>query len=456
MESWRTKLRVLAVACLAAPRIVVACGVDWIVPANHFDGVNEWGKLSYWRQIGKINLGDNLEIPIIIGFSPARGNSHYLGQGWLLSLLESNIVQVDENKFLLTQPDGVSRQFWRRKPNDNILKGQGDWMGEIKDSLITVWAKCGWKLTFNKGKITSIATPKNRSINFVYTNGRVSEIKEQDSTILRVESDLTSGKVNGISYGTNRIGIELGDKPKVEMIQGLNVIAGNEQSLHKLTLSDGTQAVYDFGVDAKLQPTLKISGDTSRELVWNSATGQALQDGEWTYHIQTSEDPHKNAKIQRANKKSQTESWFYDRSKGEELSKNLNGTTIAKSYFTAGLLAGKLRAIREINDGKSKVVESYSYDENGNVLRHYKTPDLYEFTYNACGVQDAYIKNGTVIWQKKCDKRGRLTYEKAINNVETFFDYPSDDYTVIVTQTPALSMKVTYNQKNEPVNVEIK
>jgi len=369
MKSWTLKSGFLAIVFVATIDVVSACGVDWRVPANHFDGVNEWGKLSYWRQIGKIDLGDNLEIPLIIGFNPTRGYSPYLGRGWMVSLLESNIVQVDENKFLLTQPDGISRQFWRKKPTDTILQGQGGWKGEIRENLITVWADCGWKLTFNKGKIASIATPKNRAINLAYANGRVSEIQEQGRTILKVESDPMSGLINGLSYGTNHIGIELGDKPKIETIQGLNVVGGNEQSLHKLTLPDGTQAIYDFGVDEKLQPTLKVSGDTSRQFVWNPMSGKAVQDGEWNYDIKPTETQYTNSAISRTNSKSQTEFWYLDKENGIETVKGLDGIQRITSRYTSGQLAGKIRDIKEIENGASRTALKNSYDENGRILR---------------------------------------------------------------------------------------
>jgi len=369
MKSRPSKWGFRALVFAGTLHVVGACGVDWRVPSNHFDGVNEWGKLSYWRQIGKIDLGDNLQIPLIIGFNPTRGNSPYLGRGWMVSLLESNIVQVDENKFLLTQPDGISRQFWRKKPTDTVLQGQGDWKGEISDNSITVWAECGWKLVFNRGKITSIATPKNRVINLVYTNGRVSEIQERGRTVLKVEIDSMSGQVNGLSYGTNHIGIELGDKPKIETIQGLNVLAGNEKSLHKLTLPGGSLAICDFGVNEKLQPTLKVSGDTSRQFVWNPMSGKAVQDGEWTYDIKPTETQYTNAATSRTNSKSQTEFWYLDKEKGVETVKGLDGIQRITSRYTSGQLAGKIRDITEIENGVIRTILKNSYDEMGRLIR---------------------------------------------------------------------------------------
>ena len=430
METWALRSGFLAIVFTGTLHVVGACGVDWRIPTNHFDGINQWGKLSYWRQIGQIDLGDNLTIPLIIGFNPTRGYSPYLGRGWLLSILESNIVQVDENRFLLTQPDGISRQFWRKKPTDTVLQGQGGWKGEISDNSITVWAECGWKLTFGKGKITSIVTPKNRLINLIYSNGRVSEIQEQGRTVLKVESDLMSGRVNGLSYGTNHIGIELGDKPKVETIKGLNVVAGNEQSLHKLTLTDKTEAIYDFGVNDKLQPTLIVSGDTSRLFAWNSASGEPVQDGEWTYNIKPTGNQFENVSIGRKNKVNQEELWFLDSVSGQEIEKRSDGSSKKTSKFASGDFSGKLRNIINTDKNGSVTQESFSYNEKGALIRRVEK-----------GGKDLSV----VVKESIFDSQERPT-EIRSGNKSTKYSYDNDS--VIISEFVDGKLKVTEIKKN--------
>lgn len=141
-----------------------------------------------------------------------------------MALLESNIVQIDERKFLLTQPDGISRQFWRKTPNDALLQGQGGWKGEIKGNSIALWAECGWKFTFVDGKNTSITTPKNRTLTLIQTSGKTSEIRENGKSVLKVNFDPASGFAKELRYGSNLVGLEMGEKPRVDVIQGLPVI----------------------------------------------------------------------------------------------------------------------------------------------------------------------------------------------------------------------------------------
>ena len=368
VKSLGCSLAVLGIALFASITSATACGIDWKVPTNHFDGVNEMGELSYWRSVGQIDFGSDLKIPLIIGFKPNRGGSSCLGRGWIVPILESSIVQIDEKKFLLTQPDGITRQFWRKKPTDSNLRGQGNWQGTISENTITLWAECGWKLVFSKGKLASITTPKNRILNVVYVNGRASEIQEQGKTALKVESDW-SGTANGLSFGMNHIGIEVGERPRVDVIMGANVVSGIEKSLHTLTLSGTSRAVYDFGVDEKVQQTLKISGDTSRSFTWNPATGRLLKDGVWSYDINQGKDRWLNAGIGRTNVNQQSEYWYNDAVNGCEVTLGIDGIKKTVTRFTSGKLSGKIRT--EVQEKGQTVLVNYkaSYDENGRLLR---------------------------------------------------------------------------------------
>src|SRR5579862_4047607 len=112
---------------------------------NHFDGVNSQGYVAYWEKVGDLDLGDDLKLPMFIGFRSNKENgepSPYLGQGWILPLLESNFVQTGENTFLMMQPDGWNNYFLRDNPNDTVLRGSSGWRAEITNDTITAWAPC--------------------------------------------------------------------------------------------------------------------------------------------------------------------------------------------------------------------------------------------------------------------------------------------------------------------------
>lgn len=373
MKSFRYGLAVLSVAAFGFVPCANAdskCGINWAVPSNRFNGINETGEFSYWRDIGQIDFGNGFKIPLTIGFRPNRGGSSMLGKSWIVPLCEANIIQIDERRFALTQPDGITRQFARNKPTDSILRGQGGWKGEIKQNTITLWAECGSKLVFDKGKIVTISLPKGRVLDVVYVNGLVGEVREKGRTAvaLKVERDFR-GAVKGFKIGENRVEIEMGERPRVDAVQGTHVVGGKENALHTVTLSDGEKAVFDFDVNEKLQPTLNISGDTSRSFTWDPTTGRLIKDGDWTYEIKSGKNRWANAAIGRINAQKQKEYWFLDRPNGREITETLDGVKTVRTWFTSGPLAGKTRMLERTEGDKTAVLQKCFYAEDGRLLR---------------------------------------------------------------------------------------
>jgi hypothetical protein len=364
-----TSLVALAGSLMAAS--VQACGVNWTVPENHFDGVNEQGYVAYWEQIGSIDLGDNLRIPLIIGFhSDQNWSSPYLGKGWMLPLLDSNIVQTNENTFLQVQPDGHNVYFGRDGKNKNLLHGQAGWTGQIDGDVITLYASCGWKLTYKQGKLASISTPKGRTLDLVTISGRVAEIRDQGRTILEVKTDPKTGLPNGLDYGRARIGIELGDKPMIETIEGKSVVGGMERTLAKLAFPDKSEHTYQFAVNDQIQPTVTISGignSETRTFTWNPRDKHILGENGWKYAISF---PVKgeNAKIERTNPQGKSEMWFYNGLAGEE-EFSRGGYTVVRYCFVSGKAAGLPRQVVISKDGKIVIRKRVDYDEDGREIR---------------------------------------------------------------------------------------
>jgi len=373
--AWGTPLKALvtlAVLCVGAGGAdVFACGVNWRLPKDHFDGVNEYGVVSYWEQIGEIDLGDDLKLPLIIGFQSDRDwSSPYLGKGWILPLLDSNIVQVSENEFRQIQPDGYTINFGRDGKKPNVIRGQQGWTGEIKGDVITLYATCGWKLTYQQGKLTSITTPKNRVLSLLYSDGKVAELREQGRIVLQVNTDPATKQVTGVTYGKDKIGVALGDKPKVEVVAGQNVVGGMAKSLGDLQFSDGTRHTYQFGVNDKLEPLLKVGMPNSepRNISWNPMNNQISSDNGWIYAI-SFPSKNTNAKIERTNLQGQSEMWFYDGEKGTNYTRDVSGNTTEHQWFTSGFATGRLRhSITYVSNGK-RLERKLSYDERGNLIR---------------------------------------------------------------------------------------
>jgi hypothetical protein len=364
-------LKVIAVAALI-PLQGFGCGVEWRVPKDHFDGVNEYGYVSYWDKIGDLNLGEDLVIPLVIGFQSDRGwSSPYLGYGWILPLFDSNIVQTEDNKFEMIKPDGYTMPFYRETNKPTILSGGKGWKGEISGDTITFWATCGWRLTYTKGKITSIGTPKGKTLLISRDEkGVATEAAYDGKVIVRVDRDF-KGLVTGLVVGEKRIGFEQTDKPRIQSILGKNVVAGKDMSLGKVTNESVVIKTCEYSVTDGLQPTLTVSDAESspRQIAWNTESRFIMFDGDWKYDIKPSLTKGFNASIARKNKANQQEMWFLDSAGGQETIQSVDGNKKVRSWFVSGKFAGKLRAIVESKNGVDTRVQKWSYDEASRILR---------------------------------------------------------------------------------------
>jgi hypothetical protein len=141
--------------------------------------------------------------------------------------------------------------------------------------------------------------------------------------------------------------------------------------LSKVTKTDGTAITFDYAVDQKLNPTLKI-GD--RLITWNSATKIIISDNAWIYDIKPSLVNGLNASIGRKNKSNQGELWFYDALAGKETVETVDGRRIVNAWFTSGVLSGKKRYTEEHKDNIT-CSSKYIYTEAGRLERVVRTRD---------------------------------------------------------------------------------
>lgn len=403
------------------------CGLDWILPGNHFDGVNERGAVSVWQQVDTVDLGGDLKLPLIVNFRSDRNSvSPYLGSGWLFALLESQIYQINERTFLMVQPDGLNRYFYRLQPEDTVLKEKGGWAAEINGDTIKAWAACGWKLTFVKGRLVTMQTPENRKLEFVYTGGQVSEIREGNKSYLKVLSD-SNGHTAGIEFNDRRIGIQLDNRPMVQKLGARNMVASLSPSLRKFTGQQGEQNDYTFSVDENIYPTLKITGKTDRLFTWDPASQRIISDTGWKYMVHPAEGVFAYAAIQREGPKGESESWFNDIYRGVETSQGANGVKTVITRFVNGAAAGKLRKIEEIAKGKTTILDDLAYDENGKLLQETDSSGVVTtFKYDERGRISDVVRNGQLFASRKYDDKNRVVEEVVAGDHKETYKYGKD------------------------------
>jgi hypothetical protein len=186
-------LRRAVLAFWLAPFPVIACGLDWTLPQAHFEGVEEHGFVSYWEKVGEIDLGNKVVLPVNIGFNSHReASSPVLGKGWIVALLESHVEPIDENAMNVIMPDGWTFLFLRNA-NSETWRGNAGWMGETNDARFTISAPCGWKITYDRGKIQEIDGDQIGALTFSYIAAASHKTMKQADNELEMKKDVDLG-----------------------------------------------------------------------------------------------------------------------------------------------------------------------------------------------------------------------------------------------------------------------
>jgi hypothetical protein len=285
-------------------------------------------------------------------------------------------------------------------------------LAEIQGSTITVNSTCGsgWKMVFTQGKLTSLSKGTHTLTIQRDQLGRGVAVRDGITPVMTLEQDQATGLAKSIQIGSQNYQLGYDGKPRVENVQGQNLVGGVEPSLHQITFPQemgGKKETYDFAVTEKMLPELKITDTEGKEraIVWG-LDGRMLQDGEWNYKINPSRDGWANTAIERTNIQKQKEYWFKDDPNGKETTISLDGTKTEKSWFTSGILAGKRR--KEVTTQNNNIIsqDSWSYNEQGTLIR--SVQDGMVTDYDAMGRQIKISQNGSSL-NYKYDSEGFIT-----------------------------------------------
>ena len=389
MKPQRLALLILAGAMSLCSRgIAEVCPLNFGEPRSWIEGCNEQGYVLISEKLAELTIpGEKAPVPIWATFDSSRMTpSPFAGMGWRIPFLEVSLVQLNENEFMLLEPGGWRRLFRRAGKNSNILNGSGDWKGQLSRDKATLWADCGWRLDFTRGKITSIKTSNNKTLEYNYVNGRLSSITCGGQLLVSVDSAEMGGKLN-ITIGDKRYTLEKSDRPRVQSIEDINVVAGTDPSFHQWIGGETPSRTFEYSVDKKLNPVMTITGPGNLETTvgWNPETRRIAYFGDWKYDIKPSASPVENAAISRVNAAGAKEYWFRDPSQGVE-TLELDGVRKITSRFVRGPLTGAVRRKEEIKDGQTTVTYQAAYNEEGRLLRETMADgQVHEYTYSEKG-----------------------------------------------------------------------
>jgi hypothetical protein len=350
------------------PFSLPGCGIAWTLPRAHFEGVDEEGYVAYWEKIGEADLGDGLIIPVHIGFNSHReSSSPTLGKGWVLPLLESHVEPIDENTLHVIMPDGWTFLFLRNG-NTDTWRGNAGWVGQTDGSRFTITAPCGWRVKFDAGKIQEIDTPKNRTIAIKYNGPAPVEADIDNQPFLQVEQNTATGVAQNIIIGSHKIAISQAQRPRIQAVSGKTLLAGFDSSLSQIQWPDGKKETFDFAVLQDLMPKLTIlSPDhVQRNFTWDVLTKQILSDNDFKYGFKYADGGNT---VERDGPGGVRETYSNAPQLGKIVTGDASGKVISSYCFTSGPLAGKRRQIIKSIGGIDVDVESFSYDEKGQLIR---------------------------------------------------------------------------------------
>jgi len=359
-----------SILVLLLPLKAMACGLDWNEPVSHFENVDYQGNVHIVRKLGEVE-----KLPIYLIFNSSHGISPYAGSGFEMPFLESRIWQVDENRFQMKSPSGWLWVFQRTK-DPNVLEGNAGWKGLIKDDTFTVWAPCGDKIAFRKGRIVSMQIKEDK-FDYAYKNNLVENIWKNGQVILEVKGDAKSGEVTGIELPRSRETISWKQArlyPRIETVGTTRVVTRLDSTLTEVEKTDETNETFDFSLDdQKINPTLKIG---NRLITWSSTTKTIISDEGWVYDIKREKDYFANAEIGRKNAKGQSECWHDDALNGKSFVQGIDRVEKVRTRFTTGVLAGQPRAETQTIGAAVVFEKRFIYDDKGTLVRiHERTSE---------------------------------------------------------------------------------
>lgn len=375
-----------------------ACGFPWIEPKSYFENVDYQGHVHVVEKLAELEIdGLYKPLPIYVVFNSSYGIAPHAG-AFEIPLLESKIVQLDENNFLLRSPSGWLLPFLRTK-DKTILNGAMGMKAEIKEDRITVWSDCGDRLVFQRGRLVEIEQNGVKLL-YSYQGDKVSQIRDGfGKPIMEVRTDAQTRKVMELVIPQrNPIQFSWGTKPVVQVFQGKRLIGGTVDAVTKFTLPTGDTKSFEFEVDGDLLPLIKCDGD--ERLAWNPETLLIEKSREWSYSVKPVKERFEYAAIDRVDSGGRRESWHRDSMRGTETWQK-DGVRSVSSYFASGRMTGALRKIEVLREGQTQKEVTYqaSYNEEGNLIRELSQETLREFDKSGV-VQKVVSTDGKVLYQQ--------------------------------------------------------
>jgi hypothetical protein len=368
------RLVLLTLICLAAGELWAGCGFSWDVGSGVFPGITSDGFVQLWVEGGKLKVAPNVTVPLWLCFESKFTGPGVIGSGWKVPLIDSTIVQTDENTFRLILPDRQTVSLRRESRTPNVLDG-GSWKGTISGSNITVQTACGWKITYTAGKISSFDGSSGEHLSFLYEQGQCSAIRANGGNILHIEraSAKDDTQIALVFDGApEKTLLTLEPRALLASVKGQFLITGMAQAVTAINTAQGEKYRCEYKPDlgGREEMTYVEGEGEPRRFTWSAPSGRVQWADGFRYQVDVGLLAKSGFGIERTaegGKISELNSW--DPETGVRKLRDSSGNLTTSYLFMSGAMKGQVRKVtRTTPDGKESVQESRRYDDLGRLI----------------------------------------------------------------------------------------
>lgn len=435
------------------------------------------------RVLGVANFSPDLRMPLQLFYSSASEKTGIFGYAWNCPQLESRVITENDGAVWTTPWGEKVRFFAKQKATKDTLelykeemKGAkpffapySDWEAEDKQDgkewFITGKKELdGWRFHYKESQLQSVTAPSGRSLSFEYSKGKIKSVRQENEAFIELEYSnnfVSSITINGIeskfaysSATVEKLPESLTERPlklskPVLASYSMGGLAPIEFAYDKNgylsqvkhgEFTDNISVQYETldqrmaNLKAKADKKLKHSGVVS---------GRILSDSFFTYSYNGADKP---GKLNIKNKNGETASYDYAQDNGILKVTDFSGRTNTIYYYRRYDVAynGK---IREIVDGKDRVVANYRYDKlSGNLVRFRDMLENETFFQYDKKDRLEFVEKRASDSQEKLPV-AKLSYSGEKNPVPAEISVLGPDGKPVVTTT------ISCNNRNQPVRI---
>ena len=380
--------------------------------------------------LGTANFSPELRLPVQIFYDSSVKDPGLLGVGWRIPQLESSAVPR-ENGALWTTPWGEKVFFYSRKDTSrevlNLFNEKerenayfspyADWTanGRPDSGTWTIFGRRdmrGWKFSYIDAKLRRIDAPSGQSVEFFYSGGKPTAVRQRGRDFITLsysgdKKSLSEISINGIAHKVDFSDVNVQILP--ETLSGkevfvksfalgkvwrgtLNPLEFSYNStgyLSRVRRGEYIDEIYPEHETLAQRKAFLSKVEAARKAKRNPAflpreavSGRILSDRNFTYSYPTG----RVGSVALKNRLGQSALHSFDAVRGIATHTDFSGKTFSTYYFMRYDVAynGK---VRQIVDGRKRVLASYRYDKDSGKITRYrdKAKNDINFKYDTRG-----------------------------------------------------------------------